>query len=113
MALAAVLAGEAEVVLGNADLAQGVEVAEGHPQEALVHLQQVLLARQTEERTERLIPRMGLQAPRGFREGREAPTNQISGFRQQQKCVLLKRSQISTIARQDYLYCVLFHIDML
>ena len=38
MALASVLAGETQVVLRQADLAKGVVVAEGHPQEALVHL---------------------------------------------------------------------------
>ena len=38
MALAAVLAGETQVVLGQTDLAKCIKVAEGHPQEALVHL---------------------------------------------------------------------------
>lgn len=41
--LAAVLASETQVVLRQAYLPERVEVAEGHPQEALVHLQQVFL----------------------------------------------------------------------
>ena len=38
MALASILAGETQVVLRQADLSKGVVVAEGHPQETLVHL---------------------------------------------------------------------------
>lgn len=49
MALAAVLAGETQVVLRQADLAKRVVVAEGHPQEALVHLEQIFLLGESEK----------------------------------------------------------------
>lgn len=52
MALASVLAGETQVVLRQADLSKGVVVAEGHPQETLVHLQQVFLFGEPEKRPE-------------------------------------------------------------
>ena len=68
VALGAVLAGEAEVALRQADLPQGVEVAEGHPQEALVDLQEVLLPGEAEEHPELLAPGVGLQTSGG--EGR-------------------------------------------
>ena len=68
MALGAVLAGEAEVALRQADLPQGVEVAEGHPQEALVDLQEVLLPGEAEEHPELLASGVGLQTSGG--EGR-------------------------------------------
>lgn len=38
MALAPILAGKTQVVLRQTDLAKRVEMAEGHPQEALMHL---------------------------------------------------------------------------
>lgn len=38
MALASVLTGETQVVLRQTDLAKCVKMAEGHPQEALMHL---------------------------------------------------------------------------
>lgn len=38
IALAAILTGETQVALGETDLAECVKMAEGHPQEALVHL---------------------------------------------------------------------------
>lgn len=65
VALAAILAGETQVALGKTDLPQCVEVAEGHPQEALIHLQQVLLFRQPEEGPELLIPSISFQASEG------------------------------------------------
>lgn len=37
MALAAILAGETQVVLGQADLAKRVKMAEGNPEEAFMH----------------------------------------------------------------------------
>ena len=38
VALAPVLAGETQIVLRQTDLAKCVKMAEGHPEEALVHL---------------------------------------------------------------------------
>ena len=73
VALGAVLAGEAEVALRQADLPQGVEVAEGHPQEALVDLQKVLLPGKTEEHPELLAPGVGLQTSGGERRDRGQP----------------------------------------
>lgn len=75
--LAAVLAGEAQVALRDADLAERVEMAEGHPEEALVHLQQVLLPRQPEKGPELLVPRPRLQPPR--RKGGFGPTRKVRG----------------------------------
>lgn len=38
MALGSILTGETQVVLRQTDLAKRVEMAEGHPEKALVHL---------------------------------------------------------------------------
>lgn len=43
MALASILAGETQVVLRQAYLPKCVKMAEGHPQEAFMHFQQVFL----------------------------------------------------------------------
>lgn len=43
MALTSVLAGETQVVLREAYLPKHVKMAEGHPQEAFMHFQQVFL----------------------------------------------------------------------
>lgn len=43
MALTSILAGETQVVLREAYLPKGVKMAEGHPQEAFMHFQQVFL----------------------------------------------------------------------
>lgn len=54
MTLASILAGKTQVVLRQAYLPQCVEMAEGHPQKALVHFQQVFLFRKPEKRSELL-----------------------------------------------------------
>lgn len=65
MALASILTGEAQVVLRQADLSESVEMAEGHPQEALVNLQQVFLFWETKKRPELLTLRMSFKASEG------------------------------------------------
>lgn len=59
MTLASILAGETQVVLRQTDLAKCVKMAEGHPQEALVHLQQVFLFGEPEKCPELLTLCMG------------------------------------------------------
>lgn len=62
MALASILTGEAQVVLRQADLAECVKMAEGNPQETLVHLQQVFLFGKPEKCPELLALCMSFQA---------------------------------------------------
>lgn len=69
MALASVLAGETQVVLRQADLPKCVEMAEGHPQEAFVHLQQVFLFGKPEKRPELLTLCMSFEASAGTSAG--------------------------------------------
>lgn len=62
MALASILAGETQIVLRQTDLAKRVVVAEGHIQEALVHLQQIFLFGKPEKRLELLALCMSFEA---------------------------------------------------
>lgn len=65
MALAAILAGKTQVVLRQTDLAQGVKVTEGNPQEALVNLQQVFLFGEPEKRPKLCTLCVSFQASEG------------------------------------------------
>jgi len=62
MTLASILAGETQVALRQTDLAKGVKMAEGHPQEALMNLQQVFLFGKPEKCPELFTLCMSFQA---------------------------------------------------
>lgn len=68
MTLASILAGETQVGLRQADLPQGVEMAEGHPQKAFMHFQQVFLSGKPEKCPELLALCMSFQASATQRE---------------------------------------------